>query len=88
MASIDFRGWRIESDAECWVLGKPKTRLNKHRQQEQYLENPTYHPRLEDALNAAIQKELRASDAASAADIIQLLRTLRQEVEGLLGVAV
>ena len=88
MASIDFRGYRIESEPECWVLGKPKMRLNKKKQMEQYLENPTYHPRLEDALNAAIQKELRASDASGAASIIQLLCALRQEVEGLLTVAI
>ena len=88
MANIDFRGWRIESEPECWVLGKPKSRLNKHKQSEQYLENPTYHPKLEDALNAAIQKELRASDASGATAIIAVVRALREEVERLLGVVV
>lgn len=80
MASIDFRSWRIESDSEGWALGKPKTRLNKKKEREIFLDHPTYHSTLDQALAYLCQRELRESDAKSAAEITKLLREIKQEL--------
>jgi hypothetical protein len=79
MATIDYRGWRISSDPECWTLGKPKTRLIKGKH-EIYLAHATYYPTLQQALQALIEKELRDSDAASATEVLTLLRTMKAEI--------
>lgn len=86
MARIDFRGWRIESDAECWILGKPKTRLNRKQQQEIYLSQPSYHASLSQALQGLLEREVRQSDAATASEIMQLLATLQAEIRELVTV--
>jgi hypothetical protein len=85
MATIDFRGWRIQSDPECWTVGKPKLRINSKKQQEIYLAQPTYYPTLDQALAGVMQRELRASDAATAAEVVTLLRELKAEITKLLG---
>lgn len=83
MATIDFRQWRIQSDPECWVLGKPKTRLNKKKERELFIENPSYHATLQAALQALMERELRESDAKSAAEVLAELRSLRNEIAAL-----
>lgn len=80
VATIDFKGWRIESDPECWTLGQPKIRMNKASEQEIYLAHPTYYPTLADAMNGLLQRELRNSDATTAQEIIGLLKQLRVEL--------
>lgn len=85
MATIDFRGWRIQSDMDGWALGKPKTRLSKEGQRQIWLAHPTYYPTLDQALGGLCQRELRESDAANAKEILQLLRQLKQEIAELLG---
>lgn len=84
MATLDFRGWRITSEPDCWVLGKPKLRLNKKQQQEVFLEKPSYHARLEHAIASLLEKELRESDAKSAAELLALLKEMKQEVKELI----
>lgn len=81
MATIDIRGWRITSDAEGWALGKPKTRLNKKKEHEIYLAQPTYYASLEGALKALLQRELRESDAASAQEVLALIRQVQAEIQ-------
>ena len=87
MATIDFRSWRIESDAECWALGKPRTRLSKDKQREIYLENPSYHASLEQALRALLERELRGSDTRGAKQILEFLRQMKQDIFEAMGVA-
>lgn len=83
MATIDYKGWRIESDPECWTLGKPKLRMNAKKQQEIYLAHPTYYPTLQQALQGLLERELKASDAASAAEILALLREMKAELQAM-----
>lgn len=84
MATIDFKGWRIESDPECWSLGVPAIRMNKKQQQEVYLKHPTYYPTLEQALNGLLQRELRQSDAKSVQEMIKVIKELREEIAAVL----
>jgi glutamate synthase domain-containing protein 3 len=83
MATIDFRSWRLQSDADCWILGKPKTRLNKKKERELFIEHPSYHHTLQAALQALLERELRQSDAKTAAEVLAELRSLRQEISEL-----
>ena len=86
MAVIDFRNWRIQSDAECWTLGKPKTRLNPKKQREIYLERPTYYATLNAALQGLLERELREADTQTAAELLALMQEIRQAIKGLAGV--
>lgn len=83
MATLDFRGWRIESDSSGWALGKPKTRLNKNKQREIFLEFPSYYSTLNATLQGLLERELRESDAASIIEVLALLREMRQELKEL-----
>lgn len=80
MATIDIRGWRITSDAEGWALGKPKTRLNKKKEHEIYLAQPTYYASLAAALQGLLQRELRESDAATVQEVLALIRQVEAEI--------
>lgn len=84
MATLDFRGWRIESYDTGWALGKPKTRLNKRKQLEIYLHQPTYYPRLAAALQGLLERELKASDASTAREILELIRQVQAELRELI----
>lgn len=85
MATIDFRGWRIESYTDGWVLGVPKTRLNKKREREIYLDTPSYYATLDAAVHGLTKRELRKSDAQNAAEVLDELRRLRQELAATFG---
>ena len=87
MATIDFRGWRIQSDSEGWALGKPKTRLTKAGEREIFLAQPTYYPTLEGTLSGLLQRELRDSDATTVAGIIALMREIQADINNLLAEA-
>lgn len=84
MATIDFRGWRIESEAHGWCLGRPETRLNKKQEHEIYLVNPSYHASLEHALKHVLELEMRDSDATTASELMQLIRQVKVDISVLL----
>lgn len=84
MATIDFRGWRIESEAHGWALGRPETRLNKKREREIYLVSPSYHASLEYALQHLLELEMRESEAACATDLMMLIRQVKHDISRLL----
>lgn len=81
MATIDLRGWRLQSDAEGWTLGKPKTRLNKKKQLEIFISQPTYYATLHRALQALLEREVRESDATSAQEVLKLIRQVQDEIK-------
>lgn len=81
MATIDFRGWRIQSDSEGWTLGKPKTRLNKKKVLEIYLEKPSYYSSLEAVLCGLLRRELRESDAKSISEVLRLIQQVQAEIK-------
>lgn len=83
MAILDFRSWRITSDSEGWTLGHPKIRMNKKKQQEIYLASPSYYATLQAALQGLLERELKESDAATAAEILSLLKQLKMEIKEL-----
>ena len=84
MATLDFRGWRISSEPDCWVLGQPKTRLNKRKQLEIFIQHPTYHATLDDTLHMLMQRELRTADTKTAAELLAFLRQMREELSAAL----
>lgn len=84
MATIDFRGWRLESEAHGWALGRPETRLNKKKELEIYLVSPSYHASLEYALKHLLELEMRESDATCATDLMMLMRQVKVDIERLL----
>lgn len=84
MATIDFRGWRIESEAHGWALGRPATRHNKNKELEIYIAEPTYHSSLEATLQHLLELEMREADATCATDLMQLVRQVRVDISRLL----
>ena len=84
MATIDFRGWRLQSDPDCWVLGRPKTRRNKKQELEIFIQHPTYHATLDSALHMLMQRELREADTTTAAELLAFMRQMKQDISAAL----
>ena len=78
MAILDFRGWRIQSEPDCWMLGIPKTRLNKKGEREIFLQHPTYHATLDAALHMLMQRELRQADTKTATELLEFMKTMHK----------
>lgn len=80
MATLDFRSWRIAAEETCWVVGRPASRLNKKKEQELYIESPRFYATLQEALNSLLERELRDSEATTAAEIVAEIKRFRQEI--------
>jgi len=83
MATIDFRGWRLESDSSGWACGKPRTRHTKAGQLEIFLYQPSYYPTLEAALQGLLKREIRESDASSVQEILALIKQVQADIKEL-----
>lgn len=89
-------GYVLDADSYQYILGKPYTSINKKTQKEETtIQQPTYHPSIEKALESLCERLKRQTIANSSGDLKDAVRACQEvsnafaeELRKLVGVTV
>lgn len=80
---INIGRYRLESYSMGWTIGKPRTRVNKEGETEEYLADQRFPGTLTQALTALQDIWMRESEAESLEELLAELKSFRAELAGL-----
>lgn len=75
---LKIKGWVVDADDKCYIVGRLKTRKNKDGGEEEYIAAPRYYGTLAHALNAILESERRAVLAEGEHTVASLRRALEK----------
>ena len=75
---IRIKDWGIDADNRCYTIGKPKTRVNKNGDVEEYMADTKYYPSLPAALNGIREAERRELVHSQSMTLEEAVKRIRE----------
>ena len=80
---IRINGYAIDADDRCYVVGEFKTRTTKEGATQEYISNPKYYTKLENAFKALVEAEHRKVIKESDCELFDALIKIKEETKKL-----